>query len=270
MDLTRKALDKARRQRASAAGKDDRAPPSARPGKGLSDGRPHTRVIKTSPLALRENRIVAGLTNDAAADIFRMLRTQVMRCLAKEKHSTLAVCSAHPGEGKTLVAVNLAISLAMDAKHTVLLVDLDLRRPGVHTYFGIEPELGLTDYMRGRAALSDCLINTGYDSLVILPTHMPVGYSSEFLSLPRVDSLAQELKDRYPDRIVIYDLAPLLLTDDYLVFMQNVEACLLVVEEGTTKKDDIERAVELLKDSNLIGTVLNKSAQKTFSAYYYR
>ena len=99
---------------------------------------------------------------------------------------------------------------------------------------------------------------------------MPVGYSSEFLSLPRVDSLAQELKDRYPDRIVIYDLAPLLLTDDYLVFMHNVDACLLVVEEGTTKKVDIERAVELLKDSNLIGTVLNKSAQKTFSGYYYR
>lgn len=270
MDLIRKALDKAHRQRASAAGKDDRAPPSARPGKVLSDGRPHTRVIETSPLALRENRIVAGLRNDPTADIFRMLRTQVLRCLAKEKHSTLAVCSAHPGEGKTLVAVNLAISLAMDAKHTVLLVDLDLRKPGVHTYFGIEPELGLTDYMRGQAALSDCLINTGYDSLVILPTLMPVDYSSEFLSSPRVDSLAQELKDRYPDRIVIYDLAPLLLTDDYLVFMQNVDACLLVIEEGATKKDDIERAVELLKDSNLIGTVLNKSAQKTFSAYYYR
>ena len=109
----------------------------------------------------------------------------------------------------------------------------------------------MTDYMSGQAALSDCLINTGYDSLVILPTHMPVDYSSEFLSSPRVDSLAQELKDRYPDRIVIYDLAPLLLTDDYLVFMQNVDACLLVIEEGATNKDDIERAVELLKDHGI-------------------
>lgn len=270
MDLTREALDKARRQRASAAGKDGRVPPSAQPQKGLSGGRPRTRVIETSPLALRENRVVAGLRNDATADIFRMLRTQVMHCLAEGNHSTLAVCSANPGEGKTLVAVNLAISLAMDAKHTVLLVDLDLRRPGVHTYFSIEPESGLTDYIRGQAALSECLINTGYKSLVILPTHMPVDNSSEFLSSPRVDSLAQELKDRYPDRIVIYDLAPLLLTDDYLVFMQNIDACLLVIEEGVTKKDEIEHAVELLKDSNLIGTVLNKSAQKRFSAYYYR
>ena len=115
-----------------------RTPP--RPATAASGAAPQTKAITTTPRTLRDNRIVAGRTNEAAADIFRMLRTKVMLSLASQGHSTLAVCSALPGEGKTLVAVNLAVGLAMDVKYTVRLVDLDFRNPGVHGYFGLEPE----------------------------------------------------------------------------------------------------------------------------------
>ena len=269
MDRTRKALDKARRQRESVRAGDHARTPS-RPANAASGAAPRTRAVKTTPEILRDNRIVAGLPNEAAADIFRMLRTKVMLSLASQGHSTLAVCSALPGEGKTLVAVNLAVGLAMDVNYTVLLVDLDFRNPGVHGYFGIEPEFGLTDYLLGEASLADCLINPGYERLVLLPSGAPLDHSSEILSSPRMAELAQELRDRYPDRIMIYDVAPLLVADDYLAFMHHVDACLMVVAEGATKVADIERAMDLLKDSNVIGTVLNKSSQRNLHTYYYK
>jgi len=91
--------------------------------------------------------------------------------------------------------------------------------------------------------------------------------SSEMLASPKMAKLAHELKNRYPDRIVLYDLPPLLATDDCLAFMSNVDATLFVVAEGETPQPDIERAMMLLGDSPMIGTVLNKSAQKQYNAY---
>ena len=266
MDRTRKALDKARRQRQLAQAGDH--PPEF--AQAASGDATRTRVVKISPKILRKNRVVTGLPEDATADIFRMLRTKVTLSLASQSHSSIAVCSALPGAGKTLIAVNLAVSLALDENYRVLLVDLDFRRPGVHKFFGIKPEYGLTDYLLGEVSLTDCFINPGYERLVILPSRLAHDYSSEILSSPRMADLAREMAERYPDRIIIYDMAPLLVADDYLAFMRHVDASLLVVAEGATKVTEIERAMEMLKDGNLIGTVLNKSSERIVHTNYDR
>ena len=163
-------------------------------------------------------------------------------------------------EGKTLTAINLAISLAMEVSYTVLLVDADLRHPNVHTYFGLEPEFGLSDYLVSDKPLQELLVHpAGIQGLVILPGGKPLINSAEMLNSPKMSRLVEELKTRYPSRIVLFDLPPSLTTADAVAFAPYVDAALLVVEEGKTSTQDAQRATELLKDTHLIGAVLNKS-----------
>lgn len=141
----------------------------------------------------------------------------------------------------------------------MLLVDLDLRKPSLHRMFGIQPKAGIGDYLLRGTPLNEILVNPSIERLVLLPGREPVSNSSEMLSSPRMVQLVDELKNRYPSRIVLFDLPPLLATDDALAFSPYVDAALLVVEEGETLKEEIEQSIELLKQTRLLGTVLNKS-----------
>ena len=228
-----------------------------------------TRLMPSAQTQLAENRLVAQDNGSALADTFRLLRTQVLHRMTEKGTSTLAVCSANSGEGKSLVACNLAISLALNVDRSVLLVDLDLRRPSVGGYFAVEPPYGLGDYLKERRPLADCLLRPGIERLVLLPTLRPLQLSSEILSSPRMRSLAEELRTRYPDRIVIYDMPPLLATDDFLSFAPLIESALLVVEENKTPKPDIRRCLELIPPEKLVGTVLNKARTRAGGYYYY-
>lgn len=265
MDRTRMALDKARKQRSRGR------PVFFVQSVPTTNVNPapisyhSTRVVEVPPDVLRANRIVATQDGDETANIYRILRSQVLKKMSDAGWSTLAVCSANQGEGKTLTAINLAISLAIDVNQTVLLVDLDLRDPDVAGKFGIAPEFGLDDFLRGRVDLAQCLVNPGIERLVLLPMRAPMDKSSEVLGSPAMARLAHELKNRYPDRIVVYDMPPVLLTDDCLAFMPNVDAALFVVAEGESARSDVERSLALLKDSHVIGTVLNKSLEKKIS-----
>jgi Mrp family chromosome partitioning ATPase len=256
------ALDKARQQRA-------RGRPvfyvQSKQGANANPEPIHyeeTRIVEPDPAVLHANHVIAAHDGDPTANIYRILRSQVLRKLADGGWSTIAVCSASPGEGKTLTAVNLAISLSMDVNHTVLLVDLDLRDPGVATTFGIEPTFGIDDYLKGRVELAKCLVNPGIERLVLLPMREAMDRSSEVLGSPMIARLAHELRVRYPDRIVIYDMPSVLPTDDCLAFMPNVESTLFVVAEGESRGTDIQRALIMLKKHNILGTILNKSREQ--------
>src|SRR3989344_2756505 len=180
--------------------------------------------------------------------------------LRENNWNVLAVTSPGSHEGKTLTTINLAISLAMEVGYTVLLVDADLRHPDVHTYFGLEPEYGLSDYLMSDKPISELLLNpAGIQGLVILPGGKPLPNSVEMLNSPKMSRLVEELKTRYPSRIVLFVLPPLLATADAIAFAPYVDAALLVLEEGKTPMQDAQRATELLKDTHLIGVVLNKS-----------
>jgi len=158
-------------------------------------------------------------------------------------------------------AINLALSLANEHKQTVLLVDCDLKRPSVASNLGIEPEHGLDDVLKGQARIEQCLYHpTGFDRLVILPARAPMGNSSECLSGPRGRDVAMELRHRYPDRIVIFDLPPVLNADDALAFLPFVECALVVVSEGATSRQDLLRCMELTRRTPIVGTVLNRAS----------
>ena len=221
----------------------------------------HTRTLQLSPPLLRENRIIIGAETSAVADAYKILRTQVLQRMQERNWNALAVTSPGRGEGKTVTAINLAISLAMEVDKTVLLVDADLRQPRLHTFFGIDHGPGLSDHLVSDVPLGEILVHPGIGRFVILPGGKPIINSSEMLASRKMADLVQELKTRYPSRYIIFDLPPLLNAADVLAFSPLVDAALLVVEDARTRREDLARAAELLRATNLLGSVLNKSRE---------
>jgi len=204
----------------------------------------------------RENRILSAMEHNDYADAFKILSTQVMQRMEEHQWSSLAVTSVGDDEGKTTTAINLGISIAKEIEYTVLLVDTNLRKPELHKYFGITPELGLSDYLQSDIDLADILIQPGdIDHFVILPGGSPVMHSTELLGSPKMCSLAEELKARYPKRIIIFDLPPVLNTADTLSFVPCVDCALIVVEDDTTKETELKQTIEILSVTNIIETV---------------
>jgi capsular exopolysaccharide synthesis family protein len=268
MERIKQAMERARQERQLTGAADTlTAPlPTSLGGAPVHISYTQTRIFKPDPQVLRRNRVIAGVDDTSIVDAYKMLRTRVLQRMHQNGWKSLAITSPGPGEGKTLTAVNLALSLAMEVNHTVLLVDLDLRRPGVHTLFGFRPELGIADYLFSEIPLSDILFTPSVERLVVLPGNTPQEHSSELLSMPRTRELVEEITTRYPERIVIFDLPPVLIVDDALAFAPYVDAFLLVVEEGETARPALAEARELLKNVNLMGTVLNKAEER--SKYY--
>lgn len=214
-----------------------------------------------SPETLERNNIIAGLDGDDRANAFRVLRARVLQKMLREDWWALGITSAVGGDGKSLTAANLAVSIAMDMNQTVLLVDLDLRGPSLHKAFGLEPRVGLSDYLTDRCELEECLIDPGIERLTILPQAATLEHSSEILALPKGRELMRTLRQNHQNLLVIYDMPPLLCSDDALVILPGLDASILVVQEGKSEETDIDRALDLLRGQNWLGTVLNKSAR---------
>jgi capsular exopolysaccharide synthesis family protein len=237
--------------------------PAAQPASvGALDGQiTYTRTLTYDPAPeeLTRRRVITGEQAGAVATAYKILRAQVLQLLKENGWNAFAVVSPNPGEGKTLTAVNLAVVLAEEVNHTVLLVDLDLRNPSIHHHFDFRPVVGLADHLLEDLSLEQILFSPGIEGLVVLPGTESIHNSSEMMSSPKLVQLVRELEARYPNRIVIFDLPPLLCTADALAFLPFVDAALMVVEERRTAKDDLLRAMELLRPTNVLGTVLNKS-----------
>lgn len=222
---------------------------------------PSPRKIAVDAVALRARRVVLPGDTGAAAESYKMLRTQVLQMMRKKGFSSLAVVSPTAADGRTLTAVNLAASIADDPDHTALLVDLDLRRPGVSGLFDVAVERGVD------ACLTDSTLDVaellqqpeGFRKLLLLPAARPVAGSSELLAAESTRRITREINARYTNRIVLYDLPPLLETADGLAFLRCVDAALLVVREGATRRDDVARALHMIRDTPVVGTVLNAS-----------
>lgn len=218
-----------------------------------------TRSVRISPDVFREKRVLTGVGEGPFLDAYKMLRTQVMNRLRENNWNVLGVTSPGGAEGKTLTAVNLAISIAMETTQTVLLVDADLRHPSAQSLFGLEGSRGLVDHLLDGAPVPDLLIHPGIGRFVLLPGGRPLAQPTETLTSPRMVELVRELKHRYASRIIVFDLPPLLRAADVLAFSPYVDALLLIVEEGHTTADDVEQAVQLVKGATpVLGTVLNK------------
>lgn len=257
MERIKQALDKARGERQSTP---LITPQGADVPEETSISYTQTRTVNPSAATLRERRVISEGSDAAFGDAYKMLRTQVLQRLNDNDWNVLAVTSPGEGEGTTLTAVNLAVSLAMEVNYTVLLVDANLRHPSVQEYFGLARSKGLSEYLLDKTPLSELLVHpSNIEHFVMLPGGRPVSNSAEMLNSPRMVQLVDELKSRYPRRIVVFDLPPVLNSADALAFAPYVDAALLVIEDGKSRRQDVKRAVELLEATNVLGTVLNKT-----------
>jgi Mrp family chromosome partitioning ATPase len=289
MDRIRKALDLARQERgrpfgagvepvrpfetkpaASSLAPGPMPAPGPKPAPGPMPARiQYSRTKTFSPPAdlLEANRILTPSSRGPAALAFRMLRTQILQRMNEHSWRSLAVVSPGSDDGKTTTAINLAVSLANDHRHTVLLVEFDLRQPAIGDMLGIAPQTGADDVLRGQAAVEDCLYHLeGFERLVVLPARAPMDHSSETLAGPWCRELVAELLGRYPDRLLVFDLPPVLGADDALAFLPLVQCALVVVAQGSTLREDLLRCMELLRKTPVVGTVLNRATDVASAA----
>ena len=242
--------------------------PASEPRPKLDRPATLTRVVNIDPVFLESERILPPGAAGMHGGPYKMLRTQVLRRLDRLGVNSLAVVGTAADTGKTLTAINLAIAIAADPERTALLIDLDLRKPSIHRRLGIEPIVGIDDCLRRAHPLQEAMVRLdGYERLVILPACERSVDSSELLSTRRTEEMILEMRKRYKDRILVFDLPPVLQADDALAFARHVQAVLVVVGEGRTRRDDLLRTIELLRDVPIIGTVLN-GTREPVDTYY--
>jgi len=221
---------------------------------GRMSGLPDVVPLKISSLMLA----TAREEKTAIVEEYNKLRSTIIALTKGEKFlNTVMVTSSISEEGKTMTALNLAISLAKEHNHTVLLVDADLRRPSVHKYLDITPEVGLVHCLRDNLPIEKALITTGIGNLVVLPAGEAVKDPVDMLASNRMKEIVAELKQRYPERYVIFDTPPTLPFADAGVLAAIVDATLFVVREGKAKSEDVVKALEDLQGHNLLGIVYN-------------
>jgi protein-tyrosine kinase len=216
---------------------------------------------------LQRNRITSDQQSLSIRSAYKMLRTRLSQRMRANNWNTIAVSSARAGAGKTLTAINTAISLAHEPNQNVILVDLDLRRSGLCKYLGIEPRFDISDYLQNDVPIGNIVIKTDIERLLIIPNRTSQENSSELLISPAMLSLVWKLSHDSAGTIVIFDLPPMLDADDMLAFSPYVDALLFVVADCETKRADLQQVKNLVEDLNVLGVVLNKSSD-TSPAYY--
>lgn len=219
------------------------------------------QVFAPDSATLERNRVLPQWSTSPAAEAFRLLRTQVVQRLEERDWRVLAVVSPNADESRARVACNLAAAMAADTRYHALLVDLDLREPAVAGLFGLKPEHGVEDALTGRVPLESCLYRpAGYERLVLLPARAAIARGSELLASSPARRLLSELRERYPDRLLVCNLPPVLATDEALAFAPLVDCALMVVTEARTKRADLARAMTLLQRTPVVGSVLGEAS----------
>ena len=203
--------------------------------------------------------VIGADTSSKVCSAYNRLRTQVLIRLHKNGWNTVAITSPSRASGNTLAAINLAISIARDSSYTVVLVELDLVNPSFRQILGFKQRQGIADYLLRDVPIEEILVNPGINRLVVIPAGSPVPNASEQLSSPKLTRLIEELKRRYDNRIVLFDLPSVLASEDAEAFCPFVDCALLVVEEGKTRVEDVRRALDHLKATKILGAVLNRS-----------
>lgn len=263
MSRIEKALERAAKLRDGKPAAD--APPAA----GIRIRKPAAgsgSVFDTGKAKLGNSCIVT--LNDPRSPVseeYRKLKSMIVK-LTKQAgfQNTLMITSAFGWEGKSITAINLAITLSQDYDHTVLLVDADLRKPSLHTHFDIVPEAGLTDCLIDDCDIAGAVVDAGIGRLQILPAGKEVKDPAELLSSQRMRELVFELKHRYSDRYVIFDTPPVLLFAETHAISSMIDEVIFVVKEGMTPVRSVREALEVLKYSKVLGIVYNSADDDIF------
>jgi non-specific protein-tyrosine kinase len=227
-----------------------------------------SRFLQLDMKAALENRCVAIMPDMPEAEHYKILRTRVLQRTLKRHGNTVMITSALPSEGKTLTSINLALTFARHFNQTALLVDCDLRNPSIHRYLGLPADKGLVDYLLDGANISDLIIWPGIEKFTVLSGGRTFPESGELLGSPRMKEVLAEMKGRYPDRYIIFDVPPVLSAADALSFAPLVDHVIMVVQAGKTPLPEVKRALDMLPKEKVLGIVLNRHEGST-KPYYY-
>ncbi len=211
---------------------------------------------------------------------FRIVKRQLLRTAAKSREAggtlhgeRILICSAHPGEGKTFCAVNLALSIAAEKDNEVLLVDADFAKPSVLSTLGLPGGPGLMDALADPSIkVEDCIIGTDITGLYVLPAGNSTGSDTEYLASARTDEVLARLTSHAPNRIVIFDSPPALAASPASVLANHVGQTVMVVRADVTGEAALRDAVQLLAACDDIKLLLNGTRFSTtgrrFGTYY--
>ena len=243
--------------------------------------------VEKRPAAVRTSQCVtldldalgkAGIVTPNAprslvADQFRVIKRPLLKSAkagdAAVRHGNLImVTSALTGEGKSFSSVNLAMSIAMELDSTVLLVDADVARPSVLRMLGLPSSPGLLDVLEGKTDIASVLLRTNIDKLTILPSGTPHPQATELLASEAMRSLLDDMSGRYPDRIVIFDSPPLLLTTEARVLASQMGQVVMVVQADKTLRADVEHALATINTCPHVNLMLNKSRVDSTGGYH--
>ena len=270
-----KAMEKARSQnlRVRVDGvqrpwRDDRPPRRAGEGRG-APVYGISRSCEPDPAALEENRCVCFTEDAPELDCYKMLRAQIMRYTKVKGWNTLMITSALPGEGKTVTAINLAMTFAKAYDQTVRLVDCDLRQQKVYRYMGIASNLGIVDHLVGGHSLNEMIIWPGIAKMTMISGGRTVNESAELLGSARMRAMVEEMKARYSDRYILLDAPPILSGADALTLSSLADGLFMVVEAARTPLKEIQEALDLMPRDKFLGFVLNKHSGEKNSYYRY-
>ena len=213
----------------------------------------------TPPNPVDERLLLKKQLNQNAVAIYNFLAAKTMQMLKGRNVYSLAVTSPTSGAGTTLTAANLAISMSRALHKTVVLVELDLRKPSFYHYFGLDSELeGLAHHLTSASPLKDLLININGTYLTLLPAGTSID-STNILGSQKMRQFVHEMSTLYQNHIIVYDLPSLLDSEDSLAFLPNIDASLLVLEEGVNTSTQVTQCIDILKNHGLLGTILNKA-----------
>ena len=226
-------------------------------------------ALELNATALDRNRIVSHDGQHPARTSFDILRTRLLRLLADNHWKRLAITSSKKGAGKTFVALNLALSLARNPDNRVMLVDLDLRAPGLaKTLHWREPKL-IEGFLAGEVAAEDYFLRIGGNLMVGLNTQRVPNSSELILSAAARRSLDEAI-ERFQPTVVLYDLPPLMVSDDTIGVLNLVDGALLVAAAGETRAREITECERLvLEHTHLLGVILNKGEDGDAEQYGY-
>lgn len=219
--------------------------------------------ITAEDLVLDSKLVSFFAPSSMAAEQFRRLRSYIIKPGTENAPKTILVTSAMAGEGKSLIAINLAIAIATELHSYALIADCDLRNPALSRMFGFQELKGLSDYLTGDIPLQDLLIKTSVDKLSILPGGATHENPVELIGSNKMKSLVTDLEARYADRYIILDSSPLLATTEPSVLNDMVDGILYVIKAGDTPRESVQQALKLVDKNKIIGVVLNNMQFKT-------
>jgi capsular exopolysaccharide synthesis family protein len=229
------------------------------------------KMVEISATACEQNRILisdAQVRDFPAADAaYRLLRSRLANRAKRNNWFSLAIASPSQGDGKSLTAVNLAVSAAREKQRLIYLVDLDMRNPSVCRFLGIRDIRPLPEYLAGQAKAEEVLFQTTFPHLVIAGALAPAESASELLAGPRCSELLSHIRLRSPDAFVIIDLPPVNVTDEALLVGPMIDAFLVVVSEGKTDRVQLAQTMGALSEFTVAGVVVNQSSESHTGGY---